>query len=196
MHTKTAFKKLLQIDKITIEDVYFETQKEEIFIIKIRSTNRERSRCPKCGKRCSYYDNGDGLRRWRSLDFGSTQVYLEAAAPRVKCPTHGIIVERVPWARHNSGYTYNFESAVTWLALHATAKDVSEFFRVTWRSVGNIIKIVGDALGVNDLSRFNNLEEIGIDETSYKKGHKYMTVVIDHKTGDLIWAKRVTEKKC
>ena len=44
---------------------------------------------------------------------------------------------------------------------------------------------------VNDEdNRFDNLVKIGIDETSYKKGHKYMTVIVNHETGHLIWAKK------
>jgi len=96
----------------------------------------------------------------------------------------------VPWAWHNSDYTLDFDTAVTWLTLHATAQDVSEFFRIDWHTVGSVAKRVQERLEKEQGHRFDNLEEIGIDETSYKKGHKYMTVVINHKTGHLIWAKK------
>jgi transposase len=124
------------------------------------------------------------------LDFGSERVYIEASTPRVKCPKHGVVVAKVPWARHGSEYTYDFEAAVTWLALHATAQDVAEYFRIKWHTVGSIAQRVQEALEKEEASRFDNLEKIGIDETSYKKGHKYMTVVVNHKTGHLIWAKK------
>jgi len=130
------------------------------------------------------------MRRWRSLDFGSQRVYIEAFAPRVKCPEHGVLVAKVPWSRHDSGYTYDFETAVTWFALHATTKDVAEYFRIDWHTVGSITRRVQESLEKGQGSRFDNLEEIGIDETSYKKGRKYMTVVVNHKTGHLIWAKK------
>ena len=97
---------------------------------------------------------------------------------------------KVPWARHNSDYTYDFETAVTWFTLHATAQDVAEYFRIDWHTVGSIARRVQDSLEKESPSRFDNLESIGIDETSYKKGHKYMTVIVDHKTGHLIWAKQ------
>jgi len=191
MHTSTAIKRLLRIDKIAIESVYFEDKNnEEIFIVKVRPVKREVNRCPICGRKCSGYDGANKARRWRSLDFGSQRVYIEANAPRVKCAEHGVIVARVPWARHNSGYTYDFETAVTWFALHACANDVAEYFRIVWRSVGEITKRVQESLEEGQPSRFDNLEKIGIDETSYKKGHKYMTVVVNHRTGSLIWAKK------
>ena len=191
MHTKALIKTLIKIDNIVIEKTYFElVNGEEIYIVRARPLSRDTNRCPMCGKHCQGYDSTDKIRRWRSLDFGSSRVYIESAAPRVRCPEHGVVVAKVPWARHASYFTYDFETAVTWLALHTTAQDVAEYFRIKWHSVGAIAQRVQEALEKEQPSRFDNLEEIGIDETSYKKGHKYMTVVIDHKTGHLIWAKK------
>ena len=189
MHTKAMIKHLLRIDKIAIEEVLFESlNEEEILVIRARPFIRDTLRCSHCGKRCQGYDSFRKTRRWRSLDLGSTRVYIEAFAPRVTCPEHGVVVARVPWARHASGYTYDFETAVTWLALHATAQDVAEYFRIEWRMVGAIARRVQKSLEESQTNRFDKLEEIGIDETSYKKGHKYMTVIVNHKTGALIWA--------
>jgi transposase len=191
MHTNSLLKHLLKIERIVIEKVHIESRgDEEILIIRTRPFSRDRQRCPVCGKKSQGYDCSNKIRRWRSLDFGSERVYIEAAAPRVKCQEHGVIVAKVPWARHGSDYTYDFETAVTWLTLHATMRDVAEYFRIEWRTVGSIARRVQGALEKEQPNRFDNLEEIGIDETSYKKGHKYMTVVINHKTGHLIWAKK------
>ena len=143
-----------------------------------------------CEKRCQGYDSSSKERRWRSLDLGSIRVYIEGCTPRIKCEKYGVLVAKVPWARHNSDYTYDFETAVTWLALHATAQSVAEYFRIKWHTVGSIAKRVHESLEEKEPSRFDNLEQIGIDETSYKKGHKYMTVIVNHKTGHLIWAKK------
>jgi len=191
MHTNSLLKRLLKIEKIVIKDVYFENcDEDDICIIRARPPSRDMHRCPICGRRCPGYDSESKTRRWRSLDFGSQQVYIEACAPRVKCAEHGIIVAKVPWARHKSDYTYDFETAVTWFTLHATAQDVAECFRIEWHTVGSIAKRVQSSLEENEPNRYDNLEAIGIDETSYKKGHKYMTVVVDHYTGRLIWAKK------
>lgn len=191
MHTKSLIKKLLKIDRISVENVWFETVKdEEILVIKSRPLSRNTQRCPHCGKRCKGYDSYSKIRRWRSLDLCSTRVYIEAFSPRITCPEHGVVVAKVPWARHNSDYTYDFETSVTWLSLHATITDVAEFFRIKWDTVGSVIKRVQKDLEKKEGNRFDNLEEIGIDETSYKKGHKYMTVIVNHKTGALIWSKK------
>jgi len=191
MHTSSLIKRLLRIDKIVIEDVYFEVNnEEEVCIIAARPLSRDTNRCPICGKRCPGYDLTFKKKRWRCLDFGSQRMFIEALSPRVKCTEHGVLVAKVPWARHKSDYTYDFETAVTWFALHAAAADVAEYFRIEWHTVGSITKRVQESLEKNEPSRFDNLEAIGIDETSYKKGHKYMTVVVNHKTGSLIWAKK------
>jgi len=191
MHANSLIKRLLKIDKIVIESVYFEDDTEEdICIIRARPLSREMHRCPLCSKRCPGYDSASKTRRWRSLDFGSQRVYIESNSPRVNCAEHGVLVAKVPWARHKSGYTYDFETAVTWFALHATVKDVAEYFRIEWHTGGSVAKRVQESLEEKEPSRFDDLEAIGIDETSYKKGHKYMTVVVDHNTGHLIWAKK------
>jgi len=190
MHTSSLVKHLLRIKNIVVEDVYFEGKTEEVCVIVARPPKRDTNRCPICEKHCQGYDSTFKKRRWRSLDFASQRVYIEANAPRIKCAEHGVLVAKVPWARHKSDFTYDFETAVTWLALHATAADVAEYFRIEWHTVGAIAKRVQDSLEKSGPSRFDNLEAIGIDETSYKKGHKYMTVVVDHNTGSLIWAKK------
>lgn len=191
MHTKMLIKRLLRIEKIVVEEVRFETDNtDEILVVYSRPPSRETSRCPVCGRKCAGYDTSNKTRRWRSLDLGSMKVYIEAFTSRIKCREHGVLVSKIPWARHNSDYTYDFETAVTWLTLHAAAQDVSEYFRIKWDTVGSIARRVQESIESATVLRFDNLEEIGIDETSYKKGHKYMTVVINHKTGHLIWAKK------
>jgi transposase len=174
MHSKSLIKGLLKIERIAVEKVYFETvNEEEILIVRARPVLRDTLRCPHCGKRCKGYDSSGKIRRWRSLDLGSTRVYIEAAGPRRQCPEHGVVAAMVPWARHDSDYSNDFETAVTWLTLHARIPDVADFFRIKWETVGSIARRVQASLEKRPPSRFDNLEAIGIDETSYKKGHKY-----------------------
>ena len=102
-------------------------------------------------------------------------------------PSARVIVAQVPWARHAAGFTYAFEDMVPWLAVHCSKSSVQELMRIAWRSVGRIVsRVVSDAQREQD--RFANLTCIGIDEISYKRGHKYVTVVVDHDTARLIWA--------
>jgi hypothetical protein len=79
MHTNSVMKKLLRLDKIVIENMYFESvNDDEIFIVKVRPVMRELNRCPRRGTRCPGYTDSKKVRRWRSLDFGSQCVYIES----------------------------------------------------------------------------------------------------------------------
>ena len=71
-------------------------------IVSVRPAWRERDRCGVCRRRSPGYDLGEGRRRWRALDLGTTFAFLEAEAPRVSCRRHGVVVCAVPWARHDS----------------------------------------------------------------------------------------------
>jgi transposase len=123
------------------------------------------------------------------LDMGSSKVFIEAESSRVNCPKHGVLTEKVDWARHDSGFTYDFEHTVAWLTLHSTMSTIAELMRIAWNTVGAIVKRVHEDIKKERGSLFDGLRRIGIDETSDKKGHKYMTVIVNHDTGHLLWAK-------
>ncbi|WP_158515536.1 transposase family protein [Kitasatospora sp. MBT63] len=74
-------------------------------MVSLRPRARARRRCGVCGDRCPRFDAGDGRRRWRHLDAAGQRLLLEADAPRVSCPRHGVVVAAVPWARHGAGHT-------------------------------------------------------------------------------------------
>jgi transposase len=150
-------------------------------------------RCPHCERRCPRFDEGAGVRRWRTLDVGLVRAYVEAPAPRVKCAEHGVVVASTPWARHQSRFTRSFEQQVAWLAVHTDKTTVASLMRVSWRSVGRIVERVSADLA-SEVDRYANLRRIGIDEVSYRKGQRYITMVVDHDTGRLIWAKPGNDK--
>jgi transposase len=119
---------------------------------------------------------------------------IEAEAPRVTCPRHGVVVAAVPWARHQAGHTRDFDDTVAWMAVATSKSAVCELLRIAWRTVGAIItRVEADFTARTD--RLAGLRRIGIDEVSYKRGHKYLTVVVDHDTGRLVWAAPGRDKK-
>lgn len=92
------------------------------------------------------------------------------------------------WARHGAGHTRAFDDQVAWLATHTSKTAVVELMRIAWRTVGAIAgRVVTDARAVVD--PFDGLTRIGIDEISYRRGHRYLMVVVDHDSGRLVWAK-------
>ena len=138
-------------------------------------------RCSRCGRKCPKYDDGGGERRWRHQDFGCHGVELMGLAPRVACAEHGVVVAQVPWAEPGSRFTRDFEMECAWLTAVANQKTVGGFLRIAWRTAGHIARRVAARLESSMPSMFDGLTAIGVDETSYRKGHTYITVVVDHK---------------
>ncbi|MGH3097160.1 MAG: ISL3 family transposase [Streptosporangiales bacterium] len=178
--------RLLGVEKAAVQDVEFDEDRE-VLIAHVRPYRREQRRCGVCRRRCGRWDAGEGRRWWRALDLGTVQAFVEADAPRVRCADHGVVVAAVPWARHGAGHTYCFDDTVAWLATACSKSAVTKLMRVAWRTVGSIVtRVCDDIDAVTD--RFAGLARIGIDEISYKKNHKYLTIVVDHDSGRLVWA--------
>jgi transposase len=183
---RSVWQRVLGLVHTVVEGVDVDA-KEHAVVISVRPTARARQRCGRCGRRSPWYDRGEGRRRWRSLDLGITKAYLEADAPRVECRRHGPTVAAVPWARHRAGHTRAFDDTVAWLAVACSKSAVKDLMRVAWASVGAIIERVSADIEAT-VDRLEGLRRIGIDEISHKRGHKYLTVVVDHDTRRLVWA--------
>ena len=158
-------------------------------VLGVRPHKRRQRRCPVCGRKGDYYDMGPAPRRWRASDIARLICHLEYRPARVRCPEHGVHVEQVPWARHKARFTRDFEDRVAWMAVHCTAKATAAECRIEWHTVGGICRRVYDELlAAGGPDRYAGLRRIGIDETSYRKGQKYITVVVDHDLGCVVWA--------
>jgi transposase len=176
----TVFNKLLSLQGAWVRKVRFGAEEVVVTVEK----RARRHRCPRCrfSTRTSY-DGHEG--RWRHVGLGKWRVVIAAALRRITCPTHGVITEAVPWAVSGSRFTLDFEDLVAWLAREMNKTAVTKLARVTWRAVGRIItRVVGRKL---DKGRLDALFVIGLDEVSYRKGHKYLSIVADHAKGDPAW---------
>ena len=194
MRSARVWKRLIGVDDRTvIEDIEF-ADDDEAGVVHVRPRRPKRRRCGRCQRPAAGYDSGEGRRRWRGLDLGTVRVVLEADAPRVACPEHGVTVAWVPWARHGAGFTREFEEQAAWLACHASKWAITQLLRVAWVTVGRIIaRVVAErGAGVDPLE---GLVRIGIDEIAHLRGHNYLTVVVDHDSGRLVWIKPGRSKK-
>ncbi len=192
MRSARLWARLLGVEGTVVEGVDFDEQ--GAVVAGVRPGFRERGRCGVCRRRCPGYDEGEGRRRWRALDLGTTRCYLEAEAPRVCCRRHGVVVAAVPWARHDARFTRGFDDQVAWLACQCSKRAVSELMRVSWRTVGRIVaRVAAELRGRYDPLAY--LRRIGIDEISHRRGQRYLTVVVDHDSGLLVWAAPGRDKK-
>ena len=144
-------------------------------------------RCSECGKRVRRgYDKRQ--RMWRHLDLAGMKTVLRYEFRRVDCPRCGVKVEGVPWATAGSHFTRPFEEHTAYLAQQCAGTTVTRLMRIAWRTVGTIIRRVVNRHEEGIEDRLDGLRLIGIDELSYRRHHKYVTVVVDHERGEIVWA--------
>ena len=144
-----------------------------------------RSRCGECGRRAPRYDRKP-VRHWRHLPLGRTAMHLRYEPWRVSCRRCGVRVEKVSWASHRSRFTYDFEEMSAYLAQITDRTQVSRLMGISWETVGSIIeRVVARRL---DPDRLSGLRRIGVDEFSYRKRHRYLTLVVDHDRRRVVWA--------
>ncbi|HMB16019.1 MAG TPA: ISL3 family transposase [Pelovirga sp.] len=133
--------------------------------------------CPVCGAPASAYDTTE--KQWRHLNFFQYEAYLHARVPRVRCPneTCGVKQIQVPWARPGSGFTLLFEALVMTMARDMPVNVMARLFAVTDTRLWRIINAYVERARVKE--DFSDVKRIGIDETSVKKGHNYVTFFFD-----------------
>ena len=144
-------------------------------------------RCGGCGCQVRKVYDQRKPRLWRHLDLAGMSLELRYAPRRLRCPRCGVTTEMVPWADPMSWFTHAFEQTVGYLAQQASKTVVSTMMRVAWATVGAIIGRVVERMLPHD--RLAGLTHIGVDELSYRKHHKYVTIVVDHTTGRVVWAR-------
>lgn len=190
MRVTTAFKHLLRLPGVNVRDVAFKKSRVVVTV----ALRRRRLVCPLCDYSTgARYDSRVVDSRWRHLDLGAWRLEIRARLRRLRCPDHGVRVEGVPFARHRSEFTRDFEDLVAWLAAKTDKTAIERLLRIAWRTVGAIIqRVVADEL---DPDRLNDLFEIGIDEISWRKQHNYITLVSDHRSGKVVWGAEGKDSK-
>lgn len=118
------------------------------------------------------------IKRWQHLNFFEHKCYIVARVPRVKMEDNKVRRIQVPWARKGSGFTLLFEAySMLLIEKEMPVNKVSQTTRVTAPRIWRIFDYwVNKAVAADDVSEVN---QIGIDETSSKKGHNYVTVTVD-----------------
>ena len=184
MHVRvtTAFKRLLRLDGVNVTAVEFSATLIVVTVV-LRS---RRLVCPHCDHKTRWrYDTRVAASRWRHLDLGVWRVELRCGLRRLCCPTHGVIVEAVPFARPGAHLTRDFDDLLAWLAIRMDKTSITRLCRVSWRTVGRACaRVVASEL---EPDRLEGLFSIGVDEISWRKHHKYLTLVVDHARGRIVW---------
>lgn len=183
MDTRPLFEMALGLQGSPWKITTCEFDPQEGLKLKLEFDQGHRFACPHCGQRCPTHDTRK--RRWRHMNFFQFACHLEAAVPRTQCPEHGVSQVPVPWAREGSGFTLLFEAMVLLMASSMPMRAVSRHLGVTdtrlWRVLEHYTQ---EAHRQQDWS---HLEQIMVDETSSKRGHRYVTAVADARKRRLLF---------
>jgi transposase len=178
----TAFNRLLRLPGASVIDVSFGSE-GVIVSVRLRRRRRVCSRCGQTGSQLQIHDRR--LKRWRHLDVGRTRCVIECELRRLRCRDCGIRLEAVPWARPDAHHTRDFEDVTAWLAQQMAKTPIAGLLRIAWDTVGQIVqRVVAEHL---DEKRLEGLVAIGVDEISYRRHHRYLTSVVDHRAGAIVW---------
>ena len=182
MRVTAGFSRLLRLPGVVVRDVRFEVDRVVVEV----ALRRRRLTCPLCSFSTPHrHDIRPVDSDWRHLDLGTWRLEIRARLRRLVCPEHGVRVEGVPFARTGSDFTRDFECLVAWLASRTDKTTITRMVRIHWRTVGRIIeRVCAQEL---DPNRLDDLFEIGIDEVSWRKGHRYLTLVADHRRRQIVW---------
>jgi len=178
----TAFCRLLDLSGVWVRAVSIERDRVLVTV----ALRARRLQCPKCSYSTRYRESKqhhDSV--WRGLDLGRWRLEVHARLRRVHCPEHGVHVEGVPFARDGARFTRDFEDFVAWLTTKTDKTATCRLARIDWQTIGRIIERVGCEL--NDGEQLSDLSEISIDEVAWRKGHRYLTLVGDHRRACVVW---------
>ena len=142
------------------------------------------ARCPKCGAPCRLHDHAPE-RTWRHLDAMQFSTTIHCALPRVKCGRHGALTLAAPWAGPRSRFTRLFEAfAISVIRACRSVEDARKLLRLGWGQVRDIMAAAVE----RGLGRRGDGEVawIGLDEKSFGKGQKYVSVMADIEGGRIL----------
>lgn len=133
--------------------------------------------CPVCGKTCRRAGFEETERVWRHTDVCLFPCYVHCRRPRVLCDDHKTRVVDAPWARKGGKLTYMMEHHVLLLLRDVPVRKLASLVKINEKTLRKtLIYWVNDAVEKDDL---RSVERIAVDETSFKRGQKYVTVVSD-----------------
>lgn len=147
--------------------------------------------CPQCGKTCQVHDTQK--RTWRHLNFFQYRAYIHCDVPRISCQEHGVLQVETPWSRPGSGFTMLFEAFMIELCkampVNTFAELIGEHDTRIWRVINHYVT------EAREKENFSEVVSVGIDETSSKRGHNYVSVYVNLNESRVIYATEGKDSK-
>jgi transposase len=181
-NTKVIRKLLRLVGLMIISIVFQERSKKLLLYVK---PYKNGCRCPHCGNRGTIRRILSKPRKWRDVTVCGWTVYFLYAPKEIVCRTHGRVQEEIPWAGPYARITYRLEYRVLVYAQLMTQKAAAQLLQMANSTFSDILHRTIER--TRDGHRIRGLKAIGIDEVSYRKGHKYVTVVYDLERSCVVW---------
>jgi len=141
--------------------------------------------CPECAQSgCAVHDTE--FQSWRHMNFFQHETYMNARVPRIRCDQCGVKLINVPWARSGSGFTLLFEAYIMILSPSMPVKKMAELVTEhdtrLWRILHHHVE------EAREQADYSDIKQVGVDETSSKRGHNYVSIFVDLEKSKTIFA--------
>lgn len=183
MTANKVITKLLKLTGMKVITPVFKVQTKELWLYVKPYKNG--CRCPTCDHRGTIKRVMPDVRRWRDVCVCGWVVYLLYTPKEIECPTHGRVQEEIPWASSYARITYRLEYLVLVYSQLTTQKAAAQLLHMAGSTLSDILHRTINR--IRDGHRVRDLTAIGLDEVSYRKGHKYVTVVYDLNRSRVVW---------
>lgn len=185
MFTHQFFDLLLNLDdNWIVKNVIADHKKLEVTIEVVYQSKR--AECPNILELCAIYDHSP-KRLWRHLDIMQYKTYISCRMPRVKNSKGQVVTIHPLWASKHERHTYLFEhAAIDLLLATKNQTKTAKLMRCGFNVINRIIHLSTQrGMERRDISNLK-FEHLSIDEKSFKKGHKYVSVLSHPKSGSII----------
>ena len=193
MHDKDLYFQVLGlVDPWKVKDVQLSLEEQRVDVW-IEWPEGHGVHCPDCEKRSVIYDHAEE-RSWRHLDTCQFRTILRCKVPRIRCPEHGVVTMRVPWAEPNARFTMMFERfAIDMLQACQNRRKGQNILKISWDELNHIMfKAVERGMSRR---KADPIRHIGIDEKNFRRGHDYVTIMSDLDRGCVIDVAETNETK-
>jgi transposase len=141
--------------------------------------------CPHCGRRGIIVNRLPECRQWDDVIICGMRTILIYAPCEIKCPTHGRVQERIPWAETHTRISFRLEYLILVFCQIMTQKAAARLLHLPQSTLSDILHRTIERL--RDGHRIGDIDKLGVDEISYCKGRKYATIVYDLERQCVVW---------
>lgn len=175
--------KLLRLVGLRVCEVWFKERLGELHLhVK---PHKNGAQCPQCKRRGRIVRTLPEARIWREVPVCGWAVFFHYFPREIACPTHGRAQELIPWAQGYARVSHRLEFLVLTYAQLMTQKAAAKLLHLPVSTFSDILHRT--ITGCRDGHRIRALRSLGIDEVSYRKGQKYLTVVYDLERACVVW---------